>query len=166
MSTPEELIRELSATQACVNVLIEAELSPDAYRRIAQHLLDAFAAEAERANGQSSSIRLLVQSDDFRALNTAKDQYLAILRFLVEAADPDRLAQAALALRTGTRKPLAPSEEEVNRSGRTAKAAQVCEGWWADTNNNTGQKRINTRRLMTNLGYSRSEISLAMESIR
>jgi negative modulator of initiation of replication len=158
--------QELKATLACVELLkgLPAAIRP----RVARRLNEAFPEEVSEAsaNGKPSNIGQLVESDDFQSLNTAQDQYLAVLSHVFEV-EPSKFAAVAATVKGRKRRYFAASEKEITDSGTSTKPAQICPGgWWADLNNSTDNKRANLKELMQGLGYSKADCDLACKAIR
>jgi len=158
--------QELKATLDCVELL--KSLPPTIRSRVAKRISEAFADEHSEvpANGKPSKIRQLIESEEFKALRTAQNQYVAILRTVFEA-DPHGFAAVAPTIKGRKRKYFGVTQQDIADSGTSTKPVQICPGgWWADLNNSTEYKQANLKALMRGVGYSKAECDLACKAIR
>lgn len=165
MNPAEELKMELNATGACVDVL--KDLSPTISARVARRIYEAFFTDEKTSHGKPSAIRQLIESEDFRSLNTAQNRYLEVLRIL-EASDPECFAQVASTdpnLRGKKRTYFALSKDAIELSGKSTNPVRL-KRWWADVNCSTPEKRKRVMKLMEGMGFPKAECVMAANAIR
>ena len=105
------------------------------------------------------------KSPGFLANRSVVDQFLSILSFL-HKENPDKFS-SLLSLEGRKRRYIAKSERELDDSGTSVNPKKIpYTDYWVVTNNDTNNKKLLLRQVLTLLGYSPDTIRLVPESLR
>jgi negative modulator of initiation of replication len=112
-----------------------------------------------------STLAEFVRSERFRRHHQAVDKFLAILGWL-HHTHPKQFAEVAGAFRRGSRRYFAKSEREILQSGEGVTAKPIPQSpLWVLTTLDNKSKRIVLEDVFRALGYSRSDINLAVAEL-
>jgi negative regulator of replication initiation len=167
MSAEDELRTELKVTVQCLDLL--KNVSPAIRARVVQKLYDALGGEGggKPLSGKRSRVQELVESERFRSMKTAQERYRELLKFLAAHNDSD-FTDAAKKQHGTRRRYFAPTKAEIEKSGTSTDPLQISEpnGWWADVNCSTDEKRSRIRAIMREMKFAEADCDLAANAVR